>query len=121
VAGEPPIDWRGKINPTLLGLAGEPAMGRLTMHLAEAHIQSDEGYLLFRYGAVNEIQAPNSTLPYYLLDMDCSNSSAVPFESEATLQELSLFNDAIWRLFRWSFEESFYRSLKEGEAQGGGS
>lgn len=105
-------EWAERLNPRILGLAGDPVFWPEIGHnLSEANLQTELGTVLFRYGLVHQAP-PEAQPPFYLLDIDCSDARAVPYDREATLERFTAYNDLVWRLFRWSLSDTFYDRLR---------
>jgi uncharacterized protein (TIGR04255 family) len=111
--GGAPVDWSKYVKPELLGwLANASLTEQLFHHLAEARFAATEWQMILRYGIVNRAAGPSGeSLPFYLLDIDCSDARPEPFDSAKTLEDISIFNDAIWRLFHWSLSDSYLQSM----------
>jgi len=109
-------NWAEFINSDLLGWAGNPKLTHdLAHHIAEARYAVDEYLVIFRYGQVRPaIPSTDAAPPFYLLDIDCSDNRAAPFELDSTVETLDRFNEAIWRLFRWTLADPYFEKLKEG-------
>jgi len=106
-------DWRSKISPAFLGILSDPAFdsAHLAHSLAEARFEESAAIVVVRYGPVHQA-GPGVRVPFFLLDIDCSNETPASFESTETMRLFSTFNDSIWRIFRRTLTDSFYEELK---------
>lgn len=104
--------WQSRINPSLLGLAGVGAFQpHLLQALTEARLQTERAVIILRYGPVHQA-GTRADVPFFLLDIDCTDSEPVAFEADDTVRLFGEYNEAIFRIFRWSLTDDFYAQLR---------
>lgn len=108
-------NWVDYINRDLLGWTADLALTQdLALHVSEARFAVDEYLAILRYGVVRQvIPSTEAAPPFFLLDIDCADNRPAPFDLEASLEMVDRFNEAIWRVFRWSLAENYFKQLQE--------
>lgn len=108
--------WADYINQELLGWTADLELTQdLALHVAEARFAVEDYLAIFRYGIIRPaIPSTEAAPPFYLLDIDCSDNRASAFDLANTLEAVDRFNEAIWRLFRWSIADRYFEELSEG-------
>jgi uncharacterized protein (TIGR04255 family) len=114
-------DWQPYIRQELLGfgLAAADLFGEATIRTAREDLELtlENGSLVVRHGLLTgttveprERDDPR-TGPFYLLDMDRSDSSIQDLDPDRTSDQLHAYNDILYRFFRWAMLDPLYNVL----------
>lgn len=107
--------WKELLNPDMLGLSALYAKG-VEHSYHEIRVRSDDEVLLIRHGLLRGSTAPvlgehPGSDPYYLLDMDYFNETPAPWDSHRVINQVREWNEAMYRLFRWTMSERLSKNL----------
>jgi uncharacterized protein (TIGR04255 family) len=114
-------EWQPFIQPELLGfgIAATNLFGEATIRTAREDLELtlEDGSLVVRHGLLTgttveprERDEPR-TGPFYLLDMDRSDSSIQDLDPDRISGQLHAYNDTLYRFFRWAMLEPLYNAL----------
>ena len=118
--------WARYIRPEILGLTGTIhelfQQAEVVFSRQELELRLSDGSLILRHGLHSgttvepaEIVAqnpnPSPSGPFYLLDMDRSESSPQQIEPSEISARLAQFNREIYRFFRWSMLPDLFEVL----------
>lgn len=100
--------WRSLLNSELLGLGARGILGgTVEQTLGEVRTRREDGTLLVRHGFLNGTTVsateahPAKTGPFYLLDLDYYDEAPKKFGTEDVPNQLTRYNDVLYRVFRW--------------------
>lgn len=110
-------EWAQYLNPKFIGFAGAPEFldGSVEHAFQELRQKKNDGLLVIRHGLLTgttvELRPndrpndrPLERGPFYLLDLDYFVETEGTLDIAATMKQLSVFNDEIYRFFRWTID-----------------
>lgn len=107
--------WKELLNEDLLGLSGR--LGESVDHsFHEIRASTEDGVLLIHHGLLRGSASGSQELattnePYYLLDFDYFNEIPTKWNTEEVVQRIRHWNESMYRLFRWSMNDSLLEHL----------
>lgn len=124
-------DWRKYIHEDVLGLTATIhdhfQRSRVAFSRQELELELSDGSLVIRHGlhfgttgeaaaAAQAVQQMTQHGPFYLLDMDRSDSNPQEIVPDVIASRLQDFNDQMYRFFRWAIREPMYQALEPSNA-----
>ena len=113
--------WRHLLNNELLGLGSSSVLsGKVEQTIGEVLTRRDDGQLLVRHGFLRGTTiTPTPTHlaknePFYLLDLDYYDDRPVNFAVDANIEQITSFNDFLYRVFRWAIGENELYQMMRG-------
>jgi uncharacterized protein (TIGR04255 family) len=112
--------WRQLLNNELLGLGASNVLGgRVEQSIGEVLIRRDDGQVLVRHGflqgtTITPISTkPAKVGPFYLLDLDYYDEKPINFDVTTPIEQISSYNDFLYRVFRWAIGEGeLYQKMR---------
>jgi uncharacterized protein (TIGR04255 family) len=114
-------DWQPFIRNELLGfgVAAADLFGEATIRTAREDLELifEDGSLLIRHGLLtgttveSRVQDEPRTGPFYLLDMDRSDSTIQNLDPNRISGQLHAYNDVLYRFFRWAMLDVLFNAL----------
>lgn len=114
-------DWQPFIRHEILGfgVAATSLFGGATIRTAREDLELtlEDGSLVIRHGLQTGTtvdpreQDEPRTGPFYLLDMDRSDSAIQELEPDRIAGQLHAYNDTLYRFFRWAVLDPLYNAL----------
>jgi len=112
--------WRRLLNPELLGLSANGAIGGdVEQTIGEVLFRRNNGHVLVRHGFLKGstvtplVNHPTKTGEFYLLDLDYYDDMPVKFDAETPIKRMRSYNTFLYNVFRWSIGEGeLYQRLR---------
>jgi hypothetical protein len=102
-------DWRGLLNPELLGMSGGELLGsRVTRALQQIDVRLDGGVLTVRHGFTAAPDGPSA----YTIDLDAHDDGSHPFDVDEILERMRAFRAWEGGFFRYSLGAKLYEFLE---------
>jgi uncharacterized protein (TIGR04255 family) len=105
-------DWRGWLNPALLGPIEDPDLGAAvigTQNVLQLEFEHDQKVGL-RFGSAVEEGSTGGAI--FLLDTDCYVQRAVRFDVDGLLGVVESLHVLALQIFQWAIDERLYSYLK---------
>ncbi len=113
--------WCHLLNNELLGLGSSSILsGRVEQTIGEVLTRRDDGQLLVRHGFLKGTTVTPTptrlakTGPFYLLDLDYYDDKPVKFAVDANIEQMTRYNDFLYRVFRWVIGENELYQIMRG-------
>lgn len=112
-------DWSGLLRQDLVGFAAAGVLdGRIEHMLQEVQVERPDGTVAIRHGLLKGttvVPLPDEQPvggPFYLIDLDYYDVSECDLDIEATVEQMRMFNDVLYRFFRWTLSEQLAAKLE---------
>lgn len=108
-----PTDWRGKIDPALLGPIAHDELGpgvTTTQGLVQLKIDQATNVVL-RHGCFADAESDGDSV--YLLDHDCARETTRPFVADDVMASVDSLHTTALQVFQASLTTDYFESLRK--------